>query len=259
MTPDEFNLLASYGEPIGRLGGAFFVSDQAKAFAKKHRLRGWQGYFLGRCACLGQAPASVVHSVCGFFPTDFVTAHWDGGWATVEEAGTPASGVAQDFADACADWGEHHLADFDGSARLAALAERVIDHADSSAAPLFAGWRDQQRPEHPAGRAYLAVNTLRELRGAQHLSAVLASGLAPVEAIVTGQHGAAGAAFFGWPAGQTPKPTDEMRTKRQAAEDLTDQMAVVPFTVLSDPERAELGELLTGALRHATTPGDPRA
>lgn len=259
MTPDEFEVLAAYGQPIGRLGGAFFVSDEAKAFAKRHRLRGWQGYFLGRCACLGHVPASVVNSVCGFFPQEFVTMHWDGGWATVAEVGTSAGTVAQDFADACAAWGEHHLADFGGAARLATLAERVIDHADASAAPLFAGWREQQRPEDPAGRAYLAVNTLRELRGAQHLSAVLASGLTPVEAIVTGQHGAAGAAFFGWSADATPEPTEEMRVKRQAAEDLTDQMAVVPFTVLSAPERAELGELLTSALRHATTPGDPRA
>lgn len=256
---DDVDLLASYGGPIGRIGGAYFVSAQAKAFAREHQLRGWQGYFIGRCACLGHAPAAVVTSVCGFFPHDFVAANWDAGWQALDAAGTTAGQAAQGYADACSAWGEEHLSGMAGVARLADLAERVVDAADAAGAPLFAGWREQGRPSSEAGRAYLAINQLRELRGGQHLSAVLASGLAPLEAIVSGSHGAANAQFFGWPADANPAVTPEIQQRRDAAEALTDQMAAVPFLILDSAERVEFGQLLAAAGAWISSPGAPDA
>lgn len=228
---------------VGSLGGAFFLSAQAKQAGKDLGLKGWPTYFVGRCGVLGHVDADVVVSACGFFPPAFVRKSWAQG---LEVDLTLAVEV---YLRACHDWGRVHLADFAQVDRLADLAEQVIDGASSVGAPLFAGWRSQPRPADGPARVAQAMTTLRELRGGLHLAAVLASGLTPREAIVSGPGGSANAAFFGW----TDVGIDEDRfelvaSARLEAERKTDRMIAGSWLTLDLGERAEFATLLDRAV-----------
>ena len=110
--------------------------------------------------------------------------------------------------------------------------------------PLFAGWRaiadayDESSPDDGPGRLALWLQTAREHRGGAHLVAVLAEGVPPLNALVSGRNGPANAQFFGWPE-PWPDPA-EYADAMQAAERRTDALVVPAFAVLTDEERAEL-------------------
>lgn len=78
----------------------------------------------------------------GWFEPGFVRSQWTEG----AEVASPRR-TARHYAQACAEWGEKHLADIDHIARLVSLAERVADSAEGSGLPLFSGWRAEPRPE----------------------------------------------------------------------------------------------------------------
>jgi hypothetical protein len=89
---------------------------------------------------------------------------------------------------------------------------------------------------------------MREHRGAMHGISVLASGLAPREAVVAAG-GEGNAQFFNWPE---PYPDREPLLDRHAeAEDITDELAARPYEALDETERAELVELLQTVHAHA--------
>ena len=94
--------------------------------------------------------------------------------------------------------------------------------------PLFAAWRAMPLPDDsPGARAAVLAHLLREHRGAAHLLAVRASGLSPLEAIIAGPEGEAGATAFGW---QPPFPPFEPLVRRRSwAEALTDRIAGEAF------------------------------
>ena len=50
---------------VGSLGGAFFLSAQARQAGKDLGLRGWPTYFVGRCGVLGPVEADVGQRVPG--------------------------------------------------------------------------------------------------------------------------------------------------------------------------------------------------
>ena len=67
------------------------------------------------------------------------------------------------------------------------LAEQVVDTAEESGLPLFAGWRAEPRADGGVARMLQLVHVLREWRGAVHLVATTAAGLGPLEAILTNE------------------------------------------------------------------------
>lgn len=140
-------------------------------------------YFLGRGGVLGDGvDASVVTAAMGWFEPGFVRSQWTEG----AEVASPRR-TARHYAQACAEWGEKHLADIDHIARLVSLAERVADSAEGSGLPLFSGWRAEPRPELLSSRLIHLFFVLREWRGGLHLNATTAMGLGPVEAILTNE------------------------------------------------------------------------
>ena len=240
-------IAAAVAEPIGRLGGAFMISREAKAYSTETGLTGWAPYFRGRCGVLGDVDADVVASAAGFFPVEVVREAWDAG------AGIAAATAAARYAVVAHDFGRRKLADFAESARLADLLQRVVDAGDVVGAPLFAGWRAMQLPDNDRARVIQLAHVVRELRGGLHIVAVLASGLSPLEAILGGtsstlRDGEPNAEYFGWPR-PYPEVTEEVRRRRADAERLTDELMAPAFAALDKAEADELVALLEKAER----------
>lgn len=242
-------IAAAVADPIMRLGGSFMMSREAKAYSTEAGLTDWSPYFRGRFGVLGEVDADVVTAVAAFFPVETVRKAWEGG------AGLPAATAAARYAVVAHEFGRRKLADFADSARLADLLQRVADRGDLGGAPLFAGWRAMPLPEDPRARVIQLAHVVRELRGGLHIVAVLASGLSPLEAILSGtsgilQDGEPNAEYFGWPR-PYPEVTDEVRRKRADAERLTDELMAPAFAALGKTEADELVDLLRKAARVA--------
>jgi hypothetical protein len=86
----------------------------------------------------------------------------------------PPRGCARIYARGLAAWRETRLASVANIGRLAELARRIADSVRPMGLPLFAGWRAEPAPAHPAAAAALALQVLRALRGDLHIHAVTA-------------------------------------------------------------------------------------
>ena len=235
---------AATGALIGALGGGFMISSQAKAFCNDNGLRGRQAYVLGRGGVLGEVDADVVTAAFGFWPADVIRAAWDGGRAVM----SPADALPL-YVEVCRAWGRQRYAEFVGAGRLAELLAPVIDGIDVQALPLFAGWRAIELPDDDSGRLSQQLQVLREFRGGTHLVAVVASGLAPHQAVLAGPGGTDNAAFFGY---EEPfEDVSHLRGTRYAAEELTNRLAAPTFDALGRDERAETLALLHDAAHAA--------
>ncbi len=239
-------IAAAVAEPIGRLGGAFMISREAKAYSAETGLSGWAPYFRGRFGVLGDVDADVVASAAGFFPAETVREAWEAGTGPAADAAARYAVVAQDF-------GRRKLAGFAEPERLAALLQLVVDGASPVGAPLFAGWRALPLPGDDRARVIQLAHVVRELRGGLHIVAVLASGLDPLEAVLSGtsavlSSGEPNAEYFGWPR-PYPEVTDEVRRRRADAERLTDELMAPAFAALGKTEADELVALMEKADR----------
>jgi len=219
----------------------------------------WDGYFAGRAAPLGLAPAAVVHAVFYNFAEGEVARHipWVWGKITPQEAirvrerGSVA-GLRPRIGD---------LADSPGLVRTADLATRAAVSAPIEGRPLYAGLRALDVPEEPVARLWHAATLLREHRGDGHNAALLAHGIGGTEAhvllalslgmraekfgrihhlpparlaaVIDGLRGRglvdAGGGF-----------TDAGRETKERIEALTDQLAAPAYDVLSADELDEL-------------------
>lgn len=238
---------------IRRLGGSFMKSPETRLSAAELGLPGFVHYFRGRSGVLGPVSPDVVAAVFGFFQTDFLRSQWN---AVTPELTAHEHSLR--YARACHDWGRRCLADFAPAGRLAELLEHVVDRADVPGAPLFAGWRAAPRPDDAPARVAQLAQLLREHRGGLHLAAVLATGLRPVEAILTRDDGPRRAGFLGWAPPHPPIGAD-VRARRAEAEILTDRLAASAYTVLRPARRAELARLLREADRAAMARHRPTA
>ncbi len=233
-------------DTIGRLGGGFMLSEQAKAKGKELGTGGWGTYMIGRGGVLGDVHPHVVAAAMAFFPYDRVETGWERGRAVL-----PPAEAATRFAEICHEWATARLADVPDLGRLADLLAPVAEAAGVAGAPLFAGWRAMPLPDEPAARATQLCHVLREHRGANHAIAVLASELTPLEAVLTAG-GPGNASFFGWPEPYPDVSHLIGRTGRRAAADaLTDQLAGTPWLALDESAFAECADLLDRAAKAA--------
>ena len=142
---------------------------------------GYQGlgfYIAGRGGVLGDVEHVEVFEAMTFFPAETVQAGWESS-ASVESRADSAGR----FAGYAARWGANNVADgTEGLDRLAELCEKVIQAADGSDAPLFAGWRDLPEPDGEPDLVVHRMNALRELRAARHIAAIRQVGLDPATA-----------------------------------------------------------------------------
>lgn len=196
---------------------------------------GMDFYIAGRGGVLGEVDADVVSAAFVFFNPVAVRAGWDGSAAVMSRRE-----AAEAFAACGHDWGRAHLADGPDLGRVVELTSRVVDAASPAGAPVFAGWRHLPAPADDAANVIHQMNALRELRMALHACAVLASGLAPVEALLLKTPGMA--PIFGW-TDDLPDVSDR-KAVWDGAEAATDLAFGRALGVLDDAEQAEWVGLL---------------
>jgi hypothetical protein len=200
-------------------------------------------YVVGRGGALGDVDGSVIAAAFVFFHPPSIVERWDRGRTVM-----PPIEAAHAFASCLDAWSAAHLADTMDYARLAELEGKLIAAASPAGAPLFAAWAALPEPKEPKALALHRMNVLREWRGAIHGSAVVASGMAPLEAVMVKTPGMAG--LLGWPE-PYPEP-DPHRAEWKAAEAATNRTAGRAFAALPDAERVALVELTLAAQEAAT-------
>lgn len=243
---DSIAIARSMRGSIGILAMSWLMSDTTNAKAQAAGMpEGLGAYAIGRLGVLGDCPPDNVVAAAFFWnPSTIGQAVADG-----RSARSPAEGAAI-YARICQEWGEDHLADFDGVDRLGALCERVVEHASPLGAPTFVGWRDMPLPAPGPARTFQLCQTMRELRFGRHAVAVQASGMGPLEAILSGPTGEWNAEFFGW---EKPYPdVGDLGEQRDEIESMTDRLHAPDFEVLTDDERTELRGLAKAARGHVS-------
>jgi hypothetical protein len=239
VTPEQ--TAAAAKSAILELGDAFRHDPPTTRKARQLGLTGWAFYVAGRAGALGDVGPDTAAAAMAFIASEAVR----DGWETARKVASPYEIAGYNVAE-CGRWGRQNLESFYGLARIVELAERVVADADPAGMPLFAAWRAMPVPEDALGaRAAVLLHLLREHRCGAHIQAVRASALTPLEAIVAGPDGEAGATAFGW---QPPYPSfAPLARKRAWAEALTDRIAGEGYRALEPEERRELVDLLEGA------------
>jgi DNA-binding MarR family transcriptional regulator len=228
----------------------------------------WDGYFAGRAAPLGLAPAGVVHAVFYNFADGEVARHIPWVWGKI----TPQEAIAvRERASAAAlrqVIGE--LADAPGLVQVADLATRAALSAPTEGRALYAGLRALDVPEEPVARLWHAATLLREHRGDGHNAALLAHGISGTEAhvllaISLGMRAEEFGRIHHLPKARLAAVIDGLRARglvdaaggftdagratRQRIEALTDELAAPAYDVLNADQ---LDELIAGLKPIAT-------
>ena len=219
----------------------------------------WDGYFAGRAAPLGRAPAEVVHAIFYNFADGEVARHIPHVWdiATPEavlaarERGCAAA-VRRILAG---------LADSPGVTRAADLATKAATSAPTEGRALYAGLRTLPIPGEPVARLWHAANLLREHRGDGHIAALVSEGIGGLEshALYAVYHGMPAEKFgriHHLPAATLAAVAGRMRARgliddagqitgtgretRERIEALTDELAAPAYDVLSADELDEM-------------------
>lgn len=244
---DSITLARSVRGSIGMLAMSWLMAESTVAKAADAGMpAGLGAYAIGRLGVLGDCPVDNVVAAAYFWNPDTIRAAVADGRAAM----SPAEGAAI-YARICREWGDDHLADFDGVLRLGELCERVVADASPLGAPTFVGWRDMPLPEPGPARTFQLCQTLRELRFGRHTVAVQAGGMGPLEAILSGPTGEWNAEFFGW---SKPYPdVSGLGGHRDEIEAATDRLHAPDFDVLTGDERTELRALAKAARGHVST------
>lgn len=166
-------------EPIGTVS---FDDETTEEFLKIGMRNYWDGYFAGRAAPLGLAPAEVVDAVFYNFAPGEVARHVPWIWTKVSpqkaivlrERGSVAT-LRRRIGD---------RADAPEIAVAADLATRAAVSGPIAGRPLYAGLLALEVPEEPLARLWHAATMLREHRGDGHNAVLVAHGVSGIEAHV---------------------------------------------------------------------------
>ncbi|MGN6723257.1 MAG: SCO6745 family protein [Marmoricola sp.] len=171
--------MAKLIEPIATITFSQGPTDEFLALGMRNY---WDGYFAGRAAPLGLAPAEVVHAAFYNFAEGEVARHIPWVWGIT----TPDEAIAvRERASATAlraRIGER--ADSPEIAHLADLAMRAAASAPTEGRVLYAGLRALAIPREPLARLWHAATLLREHRGDGHNIVLAAHGIDGGEAHV---------------------------------------------------------------------------
>ncbi len=167
-------------EPLHAL--TYFAPESHRAF-EAAGLRGfWRGYFAGRAAPFGAAPAELVTATFFGFHPEFVARAVPSIWSLIDPADAIAARV--DGIEAAL---EHDLGAelAEAPARRAADAIRhAVEHAPVTGRPLFGANVALPWPEPPSVALWHAATLLREHRGDGHVRVLIAAGIDPCAAHV---------------------------------------------------------------------------
>jgi hypothetical protein len=222
----------------------------------------WDGYFAGRAAPLGRAPAEVVHAAFYNFAEGEVARHIPKVWETTTPEAAHAARQRGCVAALRRILGE--LVETPGFSCAAELLARASTGAPTDGRVMYAGLRALPMPDEPVARLWHAANMLREHRGDGHIAALVSERIGGLEAHVLGalDAGVYPAETFGrihhlprarlaaLMAGlrdrglldETGHFTPVGRATKDRIESLTDTLALAPYEAL---EPAELDQLLT--------------
>jgi hypothetical protein len=222
----------------------------------------WDGYFAGRAAPLGRAPAEVVHAAFYNFADGEVARHIPKVWETTTPEAAHAARRQGCVAALRRILGE--LVETPGLARAADLLARASTSAPTEGRVMYAGLRTLPVPEEPVARLWHAANMLREHRGDGHIAALVSERIGGTESHVLSalDMGIHPAESFGrihhLPEARLAEVmaglrdrglvdasghlTEAGRATKDRIECLTDLLAEAPYDVL-DP--CELDELMT--------------
>jgi hypothetical protein len=138
------------------------------------------GYFAARAAPFGRVDPAVVVATFYVFSPALVERALPAVWAAAPPeawAAARAQGVA-----ACL----HEVLGEPDVAEAVLLAQEACAGLSAAGRPLFAAWHGVVWPTDPLMQLWHAALLLREHRGDGHVAALMAAGLDPVEALVTG-------------------------------------------------------------------------
>jgi len=230
-----------------------------EAFAALGMRNYWDGYFAGRAAPLGMAPAEVVHAVFYNFADGEVARHIP--WVWRKTSPQEAIAVRERSSAAALRQMIGELADPRGLVRVADLATRAAVSAPTEGRALYAGLRALDVPEEPVARLWHAATLLREHRGDGHNSTLVVHGIGGTEAHVLlalsfGMRAEEFSRTHHLPEAQLAAVVDGLRGRglvdaagsftdagletRERIEALTDELAAPAYDVLSADELDEL-------------------
>jgi hypothetical protein len=160
----------------------YFAPEAHQAF-EDAGLRGfWRGYFAGRAAPLGAAPAGVVTATFYGFHPEFVARAVPSIWELVSPARALDARLDGIGRAARRIFGSEFPAT-DATAATNDL-RRAIEGCSVSGRPMFGANRDLEWPEAPDLALWHALTLLREHRGDGHVSILVGAALDPREAHV---------------------------------------------------------------------------
>ncbi|HEY3724412.1 MAG TPA: hypothetical protein VGN59_13760 [Acidimicrobiia bacterium] len=165
-------------EPIHAL--TYFAPESHEAF-EAAGLRGfWRGYFAGRAAPLGPAPAGLVTATFFGFRPDFVARAVPAVWAQL----SPAEAVRTRLAgiDAATRRVLGHEIPRDAALDAADEVRRAVEAAPVGDRPLYGANAALPWPTDAYPALWHAATLLREHRGDGHVGALVAAGVDPTEA-----------------------------------------------------------------------------
>ncbi|SDO40902.1 hypothetical protein SAMN05660199_01923 [Klenkia soli] len=216
------------------------------------------GYFAARASAFGPCAPELVVSTFYVFAPQLVRAAVPAVWDAAPPADWAAArreGVATRLHDVL---GEPDVAE------AVELAREACAGLTPAGRPIFAAWSAQPWPEDPLLQLWHAGLLLREHRGDGHVTALLSSGLDPVEALVTGGLASGSTDFVrttrGWSDDEWTAGVDRLRARglvdddglteaganlRDDVETVTDLLAMEGWVHLGEERIGRLVELVT--------------
>jgi hypothetical protein len=248
---DAKELATLTADPIQLLGLSFYFDALTKDRAKELGINVYEFYGLGRAGVLGDVDASRVSEVFTFFDPSLIDLIWTN--AKADPVMTAAEHVQAAYR-----YADHTFGGVDREvlARFADAARCVVEAQPTGVCPLVDGYRQYPAPTNPVHGAYLGTIFLRELRGGLHIHAIKEVDLDAVSACYL--EGPEIFALHGYKDADTPEVTDELKDKKQRAEELTNAAVALAYEVLSDAQRQSLAKGTT-AMFNALSDSGPVA
>src|SRR4051812_24069241 len=167
-------------EPISLVN--FFTQEPNDAMEALGFRNYWDGYFAGRSAPLGGAPAEVVHAAFYSFAEGEVARHIPKVWETTTPEAAHAAREQGCVAALRLILGD--LVEAPGITRAADLLAKASTSAPIEGRVMYAALRTLPMPQEPVARLWHAANMLREHRGDGHLAALVCERIGGTEAHV---------------------------------------------------------------------------
>ena len=247
-----------------------YFAPQARAAYESAGLRGyWRGYFAGRAAALGEAPAGPVTALFFSFAPAMVARALPDVW----QRATPAQALAARLDGAVAALRAVLPAEPARWAQAADLLAAAAGAAATDGRALGAANAALPAPTDVLSRLWQAATVLREHRGDGHVAALVGAELTGCQALVL-RHAVHGGRDQlqpnrGWSDGEWDAAAGELAGRgwldergratatglevHRDVETRTDRLAAQPWTALGEADQARLSDLLTPLAAAAAT------